>query len=80
LQLLLNAGVVAVIRTATSGHPLQIAKAILAGGVHCVEIAMTIPNALKPIEDVVNKIDDVLIGAGTVLDTETARVAILAGA
>jgi len=80
LQLILDTGVVAVIRTTTSAKLLQVAEAIQAGGVHCIEIAMTTPNALKVIEDVAGELGDVLIGAGTVLDRETARAAIFAGA
>ena len=80
LQLVLDTGVVAVIRATTSAKLLQVAEAIRAGGVRCIEITMTTPNALRVIEGVVNGLDDVLVGAGTVLDPETARAAILAGA
>ncbi|MEF8726114.1 MAG: bifunctional 4-hydroxy-2-oxoglutarate aldolase/2-dehydro-3-deoxy-phosphogluconate aldolase, partial [Candidatus Bipolaricaulota bacterium] len=54
--------------------------ALKEGGVHCIEVAMTTPGALEVIDDVTDQIDDVLVGAGTVLDAETARSAILAGA
>jgi len=80
LQLMLDTGVVGVVRTESSAQLLQVAEAIREGGVHCIEIAMTTPNALRVIEDVANKLDDVLVGAGTVLDSETTRAAILSGA
>ena len=55
--------------------------ALYNGGVEVVEITMTVPNALKVISDLREKFQDkVLIGAGTILDSETARAAILAGA
>src|SRR5690606_32212613 len=50
------------------------------GGIECIEVTMTTPGALKSLEEVRSKIDDVLFGAGTVLDPETARQAILSGA
>ncbi|MFB6291125.1 MAG: bifunctional 4-hydroxy-2-oxoglutarate aldolase/2-dehydro-3-deoxy-phosphogluconate aldolase [Candidatus Bipolaricaulia bacterium] len=77
---MVDSGVVAVIRTESSDQLLRVAEAIRKGGVKCIEVAMTTPNALEVIEDVTAKIDDVLIGAGTVLDAETARSAIIAGA
>lgn len=80
LQKMMDSGVVAVIRTESSEELIEVAKAIRKGGVRCIEVAMTTPNALDVIGDVVDEIDDVLIGAGTVLDAETARLAILAGA
>ena len=77
---LLDSGVVAVIRTESSEKLLKVSRAIKEGGVSCIEVAMTTPNALEVIQEVSEKLDDVLIGAGTVLDAETARSAILAGA
>ncbi|MFW6422124.1 MAG: bifunctional 4-hydroxy-2-oxoglutarate aldolase/2-dehydro-3-deoxy-phosphogluconate aldolase [Candidatus Bipolaricaulota bacterium] len=73
-------GVVGVIRTQSSEKLVKVARAIREGGVRCIEVAMTTPNALKVIEEVSDELEDVLIGAGTVLDAETARSAILAGA
>lgn len=80
LEKMKDSGVVGVIRTKSSKKLLNVAKAIKEGGVNCIEVAMTTPNALSIIEEVSDKLDDVLIGAGTVLDAETARSAILAGA
>lgn len=74
-------GIVAVIR-APSGQMLQdVAEALLAGGVEAVEVTFTVPGAAQVIEKVADRLGDrVLLGAGTVLDPETARTAILAGA
>jgi len=80
LKKMKDSGVVGVIRTKSSKKLLKVAKAIKEGGVNCIEVAMTTPNALSVIEEVSKQLDDVLIGAGTVLDPETARSAILAGA
>jgi len=74
-------GVVAVIRAEQPGDLIDVARALLAGGVCCVEITMTVPGALDVIEKAAAAFgDDLALGAGTVLDTETARAAILAGA
>jgi len=80
LEKMKTSGVVGVIRTKSSKKLLRVAKAIKEGGVNCIEVAMTTPDALSVIEEVSQQLDDVLIGAGTVLDAETARAAILAGA
>ena len=79
-QLILNTGVIGVVRTESSTQLLQVAKAICKGGVCCVEITMTTPGALRAIEEASEKLTGVLMGAGTVLDATTARQAILAGA
>lgn len=81
LQRILNTGVVAVIR-APSGEVLgDVAAALLAGGVDAVEITFTVPKAHRVLETVADRLgDQVLLGAGTVLDAETARTALLAGA
>ncbi len=81
LDRLVEAGVVAVIRAQSSEHLISVAEAIKDGGVDCIEVTMTTPNALDVIAEVSEKMgDDVLIGVGSVLDQETARAAILAGA
>lgn len=79
-KLLLDSGVVGVIRTKSSEKLINVSRAIKKGGVNCIEVAMTTPNALSVIEEVSDRLEDVLVGAGTVLDAETARSAILAGA
>jgi len=74
-------GVVAVIRVKNPRDLVNTAQALLDGGVKCIEFTMTIPNALEIIRDASEKVSkNAVIGAGTVLDAETARLAILAGA
>ena len=75
-------GIVAVIRTETPGDLVAVARALSEGGVQFVEITMTTPGALDIIREAVAQLQDakVFIGAGTVLDAETARAAIIAGA
>ncbi len=74
-------GAVAVIRMADSKKLLRVSEAIHKGGVSAIEVTMTVPNALQMIEEVVREMDDeVVVGVGSVLDAETARQAIEAGA
>ena len=81
LEAIQKNGAVAVIRMADSEKLLKVAEAIHAGGVSGIEITMTTPNALSVIEHLVKKMGDVLqVGVGSVLDAETARLAIMAGA
>jgi 2-dehydro-3-deoxyphosphogluconate aldolase / (4S)-4-hydroxy-2-oxoglutarate aldolase len=81
LERILKTKIVAVLR-ATSGEKLvSVAEALLAGGVEAIEVTFTVPNALGVIEKTAKMLGDrILLGAGTVLDPETARAAILAGA
>lgn len=81
LDALRHDGVVAVIRTEDPDALVSVAKALHEGGIRFVEITMTVPGAIEVIRDAVRQLPDidVYIGAGTVLDTETARLAILAG-
>ncbi len=73
--------VVPIIRTPDAASASAAVEAVLAGGIDCVEITMTVANALKAIEAVADRYGDrVLLGAGTVLDPETARSCMLAGA
>ena len=73
--------VVPIIRTPDCASALAAVEAVLAGGLDCVEITMTVANAVKAIEAVADRYGDrVLLGAGTVLDPETARACMLAGA
>jgi 2-dehydro-3-deoxyphosphogluconate aldolase / (4S)-4-hydroxy-2-oxoglutarate aldolase len=71
---------IGVIRVQTAAGLFQLAQALLQGGLSCVEVTMTTPGALRAIEEASDKLEGVLIGAGTVLDGPTARQAILAGA
>jgi 2-dehydro-3-deoxyphosphogluconate aldolase/(4S)-4-hydroxy-2-oxoglutarate aldolase len=81
LQRMLDAGIVAVVRSPDSRQLVEVAKALADGGVTVMEITFTVPNALEVIRQVHQALGDkILLGAGTVLDAETARAAILAGA
>jgi len=74
-------GLVPVVRASSADEAMQAIDAIKAGGVDVLEITMTVPGAVKVIEKVADKYgSDVLVGAGTVLDPETARACLLAGA
>ena len=74
-------GIVAIIRANSSSELIEAAAAIQTGGVDVIEITMTTPDALQVIGDVAARFGDaVLIGVGSVLDAETARAAMLAGA
>ena len=74
-------GLVPVVRASSADEAMQVIEAIKAGGVNVLEITMTVPGAVRVIEKVADKYgSDVLVGAGTVLDPETARACFLAGA
>jgi 2-dehydro-3-deoxyphosphogluconate aldolase/(4S)-4-hydroxy-2-oxoglutarate aldolase len=76
-----ESGVVAVVRADDPGSLVEVARALAKGGVIAIEITFTVPGALSVIERAARELkDEVLVGAGTVLDAETARAAILAGA
>ena len=81
LRRVLNTGIVAIIRAPSGELLVDVAEALLAGGIDVMEVTFTIPGAIRVLEQVSERLGDrVLLGAGTVLDTETARAAILAGA
>ncbi|HUV96612.1 MAG TPA: bifunctional 2-keto-4-hydroxyglutarate aldolase/2-keto-3-deoxy-6-phosphogluconate aldolase [Acidobacteriaceae bacterium] len=74
-------GLVPVLRASSAQEAITIADAILAGGVNILEVTMTVPGAIRVIEQLANHHGTkLLLGAGTVLDPETARSCILAGA
>lgn len=74
-------GVVPVVRANSGEEAMAAVEAIKAGGVPILEITMTVPGAVKVIEQLADKFgDEIVLGAGTVLDAETARACILAGA
>ncbi len=74
-------GLVPVLRASSAEEAITIADAILAGGVNILEVTMTVPGAIRVIEQLANHHGSkLLLGAGTVLDPETARSCILAGA
>ncbi|HTM54471.1 MAG TPA: bifunctional 4-hydroxy-2-oxoglutarate aldolase/2-dehydro-3-deoxy-phosphogluconate aldolase [Pirellulales bacterium] len=73
--------VVAVVRAASGEQLVDVAEALAAGGIDAVEITFTVPQAHRVIEKVAAKLGTrILLGAGTVLDAETARIALLSGA
>ena len=82
IQKLTDCGVVAVVRAESAEQAKKIADACIEAGVVGIEITFTVPGALSIIESMAKEYADgrMLIGAGTVLDAETARAAILAGA
>src|SRR6187549_1159755 len=81
IQRLLNPGIIAILRSPTGAKLIDAAKAVLAGGVTAVEVTMTTPGALNVIRDTKRALgDQILMGVGSVLDSETCRSAMLAGA
>lgn len=81
LKGMVDTGVVAIVRLNSSESLTRVAEAIAEGGVRFIEFTMTTPGALEVLGKVTERFgDDVIFGAGTVLDAETARAAILAGA
>lgn len=81
LDKIINSGIVSVIRGATPEKIMPVVKALYEGGVTTLEITVETPKVLTLIEQVKDAFGDkVVVGAGTVLDPETARAAIMAGA
>jgi 2-dehydro-3-deoxyphosphogluconate aldolase/(4S)-4-hydroxy-2-oxoglutarate aldolase len=81
LRQVLDSGIVAVVRSQDSQQLVEVVRALADGGVNVVEITMSVPNALDVLKQVRQALGDrVLLGAGTVLDPETARAVLLAGA
>jgi 2-dehydro-3-deoxyphosphogluconate aldolase/(4S)-4-hydroxy-2-oxoglutarate aldolase len=79
---IVECGLVAVVRTDAPATATKIADACMEGGVVALEITFTVPGAAMVIEELSKRFSrgEILLGAGTVLDPETARVALLAGA
>lgn len=76
-----DVGVVAIMRANSSDQLLEAADAVKAGGVNAIEVTMTTPDALDVIRQATSKYgDEVIFGVGSVLDPETTRAAIMAGA
>jgi len=74
-------GIIPVVRAATAEAAMQAVEACLNGGIRAAEITMTVPGAIPALEKLAGRFGGkMLIGAGTVLDAETARISILAGA
>lgn len=76
-----NLAVIPIVRTANAETALKAVEAVCEGGIECIEITMTVQHALRALEAVADRYGDrLLLGAGTILDPETARACMLAGA
>ena len=75
LAFITEIGIVPIVRVASAASAVQAVEAIYQGGVRAAEITMTVPGAIRALEQ-----DKMMLGAGTVLDPETARACMLAGA
>lgn len=74
-------GIVAVVRAENSEKAFDIVEKCIAGGIDAIELTFSVPFAHHVIEDLAKKYgDEIVLGAGTVLDSETARIALLSGA
>lgn len=82
LNRILDCGIVAVVRADKPEKALKVAEAVRLGGINAIEITMTVPGAIEVIKELGRNYgpEEMVIGAGTVLDAETARTAMLAGA
>ena len=81
LSAILEIGIVPVVRTESAEGAIKAIDAIHRGGIRVAEITMTVPGAIRALEKVADKFgDQIVLGAGTVLDPETARACMLAGA
>jgi 2-dehydro-3-deoxyphosphogluconate aldolase/(4S)-4-hydroxy-2-oxoglutarate aldolase len=81
LSSIIEIGVVPIIRTKTAESAIKAIEAVYRGGIRAAEITMTVPGAIKALEQLADQFGDkMILGAGTVLDPETCRACILAGA
>jgi len=81
LSRVIDTGIVAVIRASSGDLLVDVAEALVSGGIDVMEVTFTVPKAVQVLERVCDRLGDkILLGAGTVLDPETARTALLAGA
>lgn len=82
LNQMVDSGVVLIVRLETQEESIKVAEAAIKGGIKVIEIPMAVPNALEVVKYLSDKYESegVIVGAGTVLDAETARAAILNGA
>ena len=81
LALIREVGLVPIVRAPSPEDAFRAAEAIISGGIGIAEITMTVPNAIRAMERVTERYGDkVLLGAGTILDPESCRAALLAGA
>ncbi|MBR5203520.1 MAG: bifunctional 2-keto-4-hydroxyglutarate aldolase/2-keto-3-deoxy-6-phosphogluconate aldolase, partial [Clostridia bacterium] len=77
-----DCGIVAVVRAETVDQAIRITDACIEGGVAAIELTFTVPHADKVIEELAKRYtpEEIILGAGTVLDAATARIAMLSGA
>ncbi len=81
LTLIRDVGLIPIVRAGSPEDAFRAAEAIISGGIGIAEITMTVPNALRVMERVAERYGEkVLLGAGTILDPESCRSALLAGA
>jgi 2-dehydro-3-deoxyphosphogluconate aldolase/(4S)-4-hydroxy-2-oxoglutarate aldolase len=81
LSFITEVGIVPIVRSSSAESAIKAVEAIYRGGIRAAEITMTVPGAVKALEKVADQFGDkIVLGAGTVLDTETARICMLAGA
>lgn len=81
LAFITDIGIVPVVRTPSAESAIRSIEAIYSGGVRAAEVTMTVPGAIKALEKLADRFGDkIMLGAGTVLDPETARICMLAGA
>jgi len=82
LNKIVESGVVAVVRAENETEAVNISNACIEGGIKAIEVTLTVPGATDVIKSLKMKFhsDELILGAGSVLDSETARIAILAGA
>src|ERR1700692_3621840 len=81
LAAIVEIGIVPVVRTSSAEGAIKAIEAIYRGGIRAAEITMTVPGAIRALEKVADQFGDkIVLGAGTVLDPETARSCMLAGA
>src|SRR3982750_3794164 len=81
LEFITGIGVVPIVRVSSAESAVQAVEAIYKGGIRAAEITMTVPGAIRALEKVADRFGDkLMLGAGTVLDPETARACMLAGA
>jgi 2-dehydro-3-deoxyphosphogluconate aldolase / (4S)-4-hydroxy-2-oxoglutarate aldolase len=80
LSKITGSGLVAIVRADSSSDAARLVEACAEGGATAIEVTFTVPGAAAVIEQLTKRLHEIAIGAGTVLDPETARIAILAGA
>ncbi len=79
-NMILDVGIIPIVRTHDSASALNAIEAVYNAGIPVLEVTMTVPGALKTLETASSRFDGLVLGAGTVLDSATARQCMLAGA